>query len=133
MGFTRSISAFNFFNPSMNKEVGYYIYIPDSYHLDQDKKFRTVYYLHGGRPGNEGRSVVLSNTIHELFIQRILILPYIYSLISHYNYAENDSYGEDVFTNELIPHIDSKYRTIATSEGRGLEGFSRSRGHKVYV
>ena len=127
-----------FLSPSMNKEVGYYIYIPDSYHLDQDKKFRTVYYLHGGRPGNEGRSVVLSNTIQDLF-STTDIDPALYIFVnggelSHYNYAENDSYGEDVFTNELIPHIDSKYRTIATSEGRGLEGFSQGgRGATRYM
>ena len=32
-----------FISPSMDREVGYYIYIPDSYHQDLEKKFRTVY------------------------------------------------------------------------------------------
>ena len=80
----------------------------------------------------------MSNTIHELFTTTD-IDPALYIFVnggelSHYNYAENDSYGEDVFTNELIPHIDSKYRTIATSEGRGLEGFSQGgRGATRYM
>ena len=30
-----------------------------------------------------------------------------------------------VFINELIPHIDATYRTIADRSGRGLEGFSQ--------
>ena len=30
-----------------------------------------------------------------------------------------------MFVKELIPHIDSTYRTIAKREGRGIEGFSQ--------
>ena len=33
--------------------------------------------------------------------------------------------GEDIFVKELIPHIDSTYRTIAKRESRGIEGFSQ--------
>jgi enterochelin esterase-like enzyme len=33
--------------------------------------------------------------------------------------------GCDVFVKELIPHIDSTYRTIAKRSGRGIEGFSQ--------
>ena len=32
--------------------------------------------------------------------------------LSHYNSEQKDSNGEDIFIKELIPHIDSKYRTI---------------------
>ena len=30
-----------------------------------------------------------------------------------------------MFVKELIPHIDSTYRTIAKRSGRGIEGFSQ--------
>ena len=43
MGFTRSISAFNFFKPFHEQGSWLLYYIPDSYHLDQDKKFRQGY------------------------------------------------------------------------------------------
>ena len=33
--------------------------------------------------------------------------------------------GCDVFIDELIPHIDATYRTVAERGGRGLEGFSQ--------
>ena len=32
---------------------------------------------------------------------------------------------ETALIKELIPHVDAAYRTIATREGRGLEGFSQ--------
>ena len=127
-----------FISPSMDRDVGYYIYIPNSYHEDLNKKFRTVYYLHGGRPGNEARSVIISNIIHDL-LSNNEIDPALYIFVnggelSHYNSKEKNSLGEDVFIKELIPHIDSKYRTLATRSGRGLEGFSQGgRGATRYM
>ena len=127
-----------FISASMDREVGYYIYIPNSYHKDLEKEFRTVYYLHGGRPGNESRSVIITNVIHEL-LSDSEIDPALYVFVnggelSHYNSKEKHSYGEDVFIKELIPHIDNTYRTIASRSGRGLEGFSQGgRGATRYM
>ena len=113
----------------MNTSIGYYIYIPDAYQEQPDKRFRTVYYLHGGRPGNEAREAFISHYVHEVF-KNPSIDPAIYIFVnggelSHYNSDELNSYGEDVFIKELIPHIDKVYRTIAKRQGRGLEGFSQ--------
>ena len=113
----------------MNTSIGYYIYIPDAYQEKPEKRFRTVYYLHGGRPGNEAREAFISHYVHEVF-KNSSIDPAIYIFVnggelSHYNSDELNSYGEDVFIKELIPHIDKVYRTIAKRQGRGLEGFSQ--------
>jgi hypothetical protein len=43
--------------------------------------------------------------------------------------------GCDVFIDELIPHIDATYRTVAERGGRGIEGFSQgaaSRGRACH-
>jgi endo-1,4-beta-xylanase len=46
--------------------------------------------------------------------------------MSHYDYPQiENGQGESVFIEELIPHIDSAYRTIASRKGRGIEGFSQ--------
>ena len=113
----------------MNTSIGYYIYIPDAYQEKPEKRFRTVYYLHGGRPGNEAREAFISHYVHEVF-KNSSIDPAIYIFVnggelSHYNSDELNLYGEDVFIKELIPHIDKVYRTIAKRQGRGLEGFSQ--------
>ena len=42
-----------------------------------------------------------------------------------YGNTAEQGMGCDVFINELIPHIDSTYRTIAERSGRGIEGFSQ--------
>ena len=41
--------------------------------------------------------------------------------------------GCDVFIDELIPHIDATYRTVAERGGRGLEGFSQGGRGTVLV
>lgn len=120
-----------FRSPSMQVDVGYCIYLPPGYEApDQaNRRYPTVYYLHGGRPGSETRSIRLTPVI-DAAMRRGDVPPAIYVFVnggevSHYNYPPKNSLGEDVFVKELIPHIDRTYRTIATRAGRGLEGFSQ--------
>lgn len=121
-----------FSSPSMGIDVGYCIYLPPGY-LDAanaDRRFPVVYYLHGGRPGNESKSIQLAATIHQ-YMEKGSVPPMIYVFVnggpvSHYNLPDRKkAMGEDVFVRELIPHIDKTYRTIADRKGRGLEGFSQ--------
>lgn len=118
-----------FTSPSMKVQVGYCIYLPPSYWKKTRQRFPVIYYLHGGRPGNETRSVRLAEPI-DAAIRSGKARPMIYVFInggavSHYNYPQKNSLGEDVFIKELIPHIDKTYRTVAARSGRGLEGFSQ--------
>ena len=118
-----------FTSPSMKVPVGYCIYLPPSYSKKTKQRFPVIYYLHGGRPGNEARSIRLARPI-DAAMRADKVKPMIYVFInggpvSHYNYPRKNSLGEDVFIKELIPHIDKTYRTIAKRSGRGLEGFSQ--------
>ncbi len=121
------------FESSLAKtKVGYCIYLPPNYHGDSNQKdrFPVVYYLHGGRPGNEWKAARLSDKINE-HISAGDVAPMIYVFVnggpvSHYNVpSKPEVIGADVFVKELIPHVDETYRTIASREGRGLEGFSQ--------
>jgi enterochelin esterase-like enzyme len=118
-----------FRSPSMDCEVGYCIYLPPQYESGT-ARYPVVYYLHGGRPGNETKSVRLARFFHQ-HISTGAVKPMIYVFVnggpvSHYNVpGRPDAQGADVFIRELIPHIDRTYRTIADRSGRGLEGFSQ--------
>lgn len=120
-----------FRSPSMNRDVGYCIYLPPEYDKPElaSKRFPVVYYLHGGRPGNETKSVGLTVFIDQAMRSgKIPSMIYVFvngGKVSHYNMPQFDSMGADVFIKELIPHIDATYRTIARREMRGLEGFSQ--------
>ncbi|MFP6763668.1 MAG: alpha/beta hydrolase-fold protein, partial [Planctomycetaceae bacterium] len=122
-----------FQSPSMKLEVGYCIYLPPDYGngtIQRTSRYPVVYYLHGGRPGSEIKSVRLAQVIHR-HIASDEVPPMIYVFVnggpvSHYNMPHRkQAMGEDIFIRELIPHIDATYRTIATRSGRGLEGFSQ--------
>ena len=118
-----------FLSPSMQRAVGYVVYLPPLYQEQPQRRYPTVFYLHGGRPGNETRSIALTRVIHDAMLSGA-VPPAIYVFanggrVSHYNTPDLDSMGEDLLIKELIPHIDSTYRTIANPQARALEGFSQ--------
>ena len=123
-----------------NVDVGFCIYLPPDYDepAKKDRRYPVVYWLHGGRPGGETK--VISLTPHfDNAIKKGIVPPMIYvfpngGVVSHYDYPKLKSLGETAFIKELIPHIDKNYRTIASREGRALEGFSQGgRGTARYM
>lgn len=121
-----------FRSSSMDLDVGYCIYLPPSYlkSVDSSERFPVVYYLHGGRPGSELKSVKLATAIHSNIVDgTVPEMIYVFvngGPVSHYNMVDLDNaMGADVFIRELIPHIDTTYRTIAGRQGRAIEGFSQ--------
>ena len=119
----------SFLSTSVQQEVGYVVYLPPQYLEDDYRSFPVVYYLHGGSPGNENKSTYIANFLHKAMSSNTT-RPVIYVFInggeiSHWNYPPLASMGEDVFVKELISYIDSSYRTIASSSGRAIQGFSQ--------
>ncbi len=116
-----------FYSEANDVTVGYNVFLPPGYELPQngERRYPVVYYLHGGRPGGEHKSV--SNAVYVSEAMRSgKIPPMIYVFVnggklSHYDIP--GSAGETAFVDELIPHIDKTYRTIAQREARGVEGF----------
>ncbi|MEP3477792.1 MAG: alpha/beta hydrolase-fold protein [Fuerstiella sp.] len=121
-----------FRSSSMDLDVGYCIYLPPAYLKSEGsaKRFPVVYYLHGGRPGSELKSVKLATAIHANIVDgSVSDMIYVFvngGPVSHYNMVErSNAMGADVFIKELLPHIDKTYRTIADRQGRAIEGFSQ--------
>jgi enterochelin esterase-like enzyme len=114
---------------SMDVEIGYCIYLPPSYEKSGSRRYPVVYYLHGGRPGSELKSVKLAEKIRAIHLSgEVDEAIYVFTnggKVSHYDMPALGSWGEWTLVNELIPHVDGHYRTIAKREGRGVEGFSQ--------
>ena len=118
---------------AMDVDVGYAIYLPPGYEESANAEWRypVVYFLPGGVTGHESRMlypgrVDMASLIHAR-IQSGVVDPRIYVFVNggtlgHYDYR--GALGETTFVHELIPHIDTQYRTIANRAGRGIEGFS---------
>lgn len=129
-----------FRSPSMNVDLGYCIYLPPGYDdpANQVRRYPVVYWLHGGRPGSEAKVISLT-PFFDNAMKKGQVPPMIYvfpngGIVSHYDYPKLKSLGETAFIKELIPHIEGTYRTIASRNGRAVEGFSQGgRGTARYM
>jgi S-formylglutathione hydrolase FrmB len=109
--------------------VSYCVAFPPSYQASSNKRYPTLYFLHGlfedehswlDRGGEETWD---SLTTQGDLANFIVVLPaggrtfYVNSQDGHERY-------EDFFIQELVPEIDRKYRTLAVAGERGISGVS---------
>ena len=104
---------------AMDKEIGYNIYLPPDYETSS-KRYPVVYWLHGRNNTESSDSYPIKYVVPNVIVVYA-------SGGSQTNYC--DSYdgkylAETTVIKELIPHIDSIYRTIATRDGRAIQGMS---------
>ena len=120
-----------YFSKIHQTSIGYTIALPKDYNKKEniDKDYPVVYCLHGGNPGNENQILWYKLGVKPI-IEDSTAPPIIYvwnnggKYQSHYDFPQYNSYAETSFIKELIPHIDSNYRTIPNRTARGLLGYS---------
>jgi len=102
-------------------ELGYNVYLPDGYETG-DERYPVYYHLHGWT-GNESSEI---HTMYPVCCARdaITVFPNSSPVIEEREYLP----VEEMLVQELIPQIDSLYRTQACREGRGISGFSMGGG-----
>jgi enterochelin esterase-like enzyme len=108
-----------FFSQVLNHEVGYNIYFPPGYE-GSDEKYPVAYHIHGWT-GNESSEIW---PLERVYKSRRAITVFINAISSEEDYYDALLQIESIIINELIPHIDGKYRTDTTRENRMLSGFS---------
>jgi enterochelin esterase-like enzyme len=114
-----------------NQSWGYNVYLPDGYDAGTDR-YPVIYMLHGFGDTEE-RMTFMAETLHKAIgagsvPKTIMVFPNGGKQTFYCDYAvwpwtkgmDADSY----LTKELIPHIDSAFRTRASRETRLLQGFS---------
>ena len=113
---------------ALGRDVGYCIYLPPGYATDAARRHPVIYNLHGAG-GNELHSFSSAKALHDGIVAgrwapMILVLPNGGSHTFYKNSADGKLPAETLIIRELIPHIDTTYRTIASRAGRAIEGFS---------
>ncbi len=120
-----------FFSQANNVETGFCVLLPPGYEdeANKEKRYPVIYYLHGGRPGGEMKSLALSSLMQKAMAEgKVPPMIYVFNnggVVSHYDFPEKKSLGETSLIKELIPFVDGHFRTVANRKGRGLEGFSQ--------
>ena len=110
----------------LKTDVGYNICLPPEYSANNRQSFPVIYYLHGYE-GNESSYLEYANYWREA-IKRFgpVILVFVNGgETSFFSDSANGAVpGETIVVKELVPHIDRKYRSVASREGRSLHGYS---------
>lgn len=120
-----------FASPSLGANISYGVYLPAEYAANPTKSYPVLYWLHGGVGNATSGEGFVSRADTEMNAGRLV--PFIIVLANGPQTLWTDRHPalttykapiETIIIDELIPLIDSSYRTIPTREGRGIEGFS---------
>lgn len=122
------VSFHTFDSPMAGEPVSYHLFRPAAYEAEPDRRFPVVYWLHGSGGGQAGISRLAT-----LFDQAIdagdcppCLVVFVNGLTDgmYVDWKDGSTPLEQVIVRDLLDHIDSSYRTIASREGRILDGFS---------
>lgn len=113
----------------LTQDVKYSIILPEDYYTSK-KSYPVVYLLHGlGDNESSWLEYGQISQVADAAVKKKEIVPMIYVMPAGYrNYYVNDYAGkflyEDMFIKELVPYIDSHYRTLADKSQRATLGYS---------
>jgi enterochelin esterase-like enzyme len=116
-----------FDSATVGTKVSYHVYVPAA-HERSTERLPVLYWLHGTEGG-----VAAVRPLSRLFDEAIeagrvppMIVVFVNGLPRRLWADSKDGASpvETVFIREVIPHVDQSFRTIATREGRIVEGFS---------
>jgi len=117
-----------FFSGLLSHDVGYNIFLPPGYEKS-DINYPVMYWMHGSG-GNESSDIWVAEHINRYYEknpqlkQMIVVFVNGFETSGYMNSFDGSLPIESVIINELIPHIDSTYKTTGTRSNRVIEGFS---------
>lgn len=122
-----------------------FVYIPAEYNSDNKKRFPVLYLQHGSFEDETGwASQGKANLILDNLVAAKKAVPMIIVIDNGYAYKPQDTAAsvkkapsfltfEEVMMNEIIPMIDTKFRTIANRENRAIAGLSMGANQTVRI
>jgi enterochelin esterase-like enzyme len=121
-----TVYSVEFFSPSLVRNWTYTVYLPEGYD-NSELKYPVVYLLHGN--GGNHNDWVINGKI-EITLDRMISsgeIPPVITVTADVGtgwYVDRKEKFESAFIKDLIPEIDSRFRTVADRSGRFLAGFS---------
>jgi arylsulfatase len=109
-------------------KVSFFIYTPKVYDTEKERRFPVMYWLHGtggGLGGVPELAARFDSAIEAGKTPPMLVVFANGLATSMWCDSKDGSVPmETVVVKELVPHVDAAFRTIASREGRLVEGFS---------
>jgi len=117
-----------FESAAAQSEVSYHIYTPEVYDREKSRRFPVLYWLHGTGGGLSGIRPLVNHFDGAIRAGKIppmlVVFPNGLSSSMWCDSKDGSVPMETVVVKELLPHIDATFRTIASRDGRLIEGFS---------
>jgi S-formylglutathione hydrolase FrmB len=122
------VSFHTFKSAAAETEVSYHLFTPAAYEREPDRRFPVVYWLHGSRGGLPGIPQVAARfaAAIEAGTTPPCLVVFVNGLPEgmYVDWKDGSAPVETIIVKELVPHVDASHRTIATREGRALDGYS---------
>jgi len=117
-----------FESAAAKSKVSYFIYTPKLYDQEKERRFPVLYWLHGTGGGLQGVPYLV--TYFDTAIRAgetppmLVVFPNGLTSSMWCDSKDGSVPMETVVVKGLVPHIDATFRTVASREGRLIEGFS---------
>ncbi|MEO1576430.1 MAG: alpha/beta hydrolase-fold protein [Pseudomonadota bacterium] len=113
---------------TLDRAVTFHLYLPPGYEASGER-YPTVYWLHGSNGNSAMASRIVSGLFHRAMVSgnippAIVVFPDGMRQSMWVDSADGRVRMESFLVNDLLPHIDSAYRTRATPDARVVEGGS---------
>jgi poly(3-hydroxybutyrate) depolymerase len=122
------VSFHTFESAAAKAEVSYHLYSPAGYGRDPERRFPVVYWLHGSGGGLHGIPKVAAHFAAAIEAGKAppCLVVFVNGLVEgmYVDWKDGSAPLETIIVKELVPHIDASYRTVASREGRLLDGYS---------
>lgn len=122
------VSFHQFDSLTARTKVSYHLYTPAAYELQTSARFPVAYWLHGSGGGLDGIPQLAAHFDRAIESGKAppFLVVFVNGLVEgmYVDWKDGSAPLETVIVKDLVPHIDGAYRTIATREGRLLDGFS---------
>jgi len=125
----QALEGLRFNSRVLGRDVSYAIYLPPDY-ATSTRRYPVVYLLHGYTDNESGWiqfgevNMAADRAIADREIPPMIIVMPDGGVSWYINDSQNKVRYEDMFVQELIPHIDRSYRTRPSREFRGVSGLS---------
>jgi S-formylglutathione hydrolase FrmB len=122
------VSFHTFESAAASTAVSYHLFTPAAYEREPERRFPVVYWLHGSGGGLPGIPQIAARFARAIEAGKAppCLVVFVNGMPNgmYVDWKDGSAPLETVIVRELLPHVDASYRTLATREGRALDGYS---------
>jgi len=122
------VSFHTFQSDAAKASVSYHLFTPAAYDREPERRLPVVYWLHGSRGGLPGIPKVAASFAAAIESGKTppCLVVFVNGLVEgmYVDWKDGSAPIETIIVRELVPHVDATHRTIASREGRLLDGYS---------